>query len=85
MSTTTKRKNISEKLLEIKKNNPELFINTKAEEEKTNQLDGAKKAAQEIYKLYKSCVHAGFSEEQAWEITKIAIKTAIDNSYRQHN
>lgn len=81
MEKTPERKSISEKLLEIKKNNPELFVNMKAEVEKTNQLDGAKKAVQEFYKLYKTCVNAGFSEEQAWEITKII----INNSSRQHN
>lgn len=45
----------------------------KSELEKANRVETKDNAAQELYELYESYNKAGFTEEQAWELTKIIV------------
>lgn len=45
----------------------------KSELEKANCVETKDNAAQELYELYESYNKAGFTEEQAWELTKIIV------------
>ena len=45
----------------------------KCELEKANRVESKDNAAVELYEMYESYVKAGFTEEQAWELTKIII------------
>lgn len=45
----------------------------KKELEDANRVETKNNAAQELFELYESYVKAGFTEEQAWELTKIII------------
>lgn len=44
--------------------------------EKANRVESKNKSAAELYEMYQSYVTAGFTEEQAWELTKILINNA---------
>lgn len=48
----------------------------KHELEKANRVEVKNNAATEMYEIYESYIKAGFTTEQAWELTKII----IDNS-----
>lgn len=48
----------------------------KGEMETASRVEAKDKAATELYEQYESFVKAGFSEEQAWELTRIL----VDNS-----
>lgn len=48
----------------------------KCELEKVNRVANKNESATELYEMYQSFITAGFTEEQAWELTKII----IDNS-----
>ena len=41
--------------------------------EKANRVETKYNAATELYELYESYTKAGFTDEQAWELTKIII------------
>ena len=45
----------------------------KCELEKANRVESKNESAAELYEMYQSYVTAGFTEEQAWELTKILI------------
>lgn len=45
----------------------------KSELEKANRVETKDNAAQELYELYESYNKVGFTEEQAWELTKIIV------------
>lgn len=45
----------------------------KAELEKANRVKSKNESASELYELYLSFITAGFTKEQAWELTKIII------------
>lgn len=45
----------------------------KCELEKANRVETKDNAAKELYEMYESYVKAGFTAEQAWELTKIII------------
>ena len=48
----------------------------KCELEKANRVESKNESAAELYKMYQSYVTAGFTQEQAWELTKILITNA---------
>lgn len=48
----------------------------KCELEKANRVESKNESAAELYEMYQSYVTAGFTEEQAWELTKIIINNA---------
>lgn len=48
----------------------------KCDLEKANRVESKNESAAELYEMYQSCVTAGFTEEQAWELTKILINNA---------
>ena len=48
----------------------------KCEVEKANRVESKNESAAELYEMYQSYVTAGFTEEQAWELTKILINNA---------
>lgn len=48
----------------------------KCEMENANRIESKDNAAAELYEMYQSYVKAGFSEEQAWELTKIIINNS---------
>lgn len=48
----------------------------KSELEKANRVKDKNKSATELYERYQSYITAGFSDEQAWELTKILINNA---------
>ena len=48
----------------------------KCELEKANRVESKNKSAAELYEMYQSYVTAGFTQEQAWELTKILINNA---------
>lgn len=48
----------------------------KCELEKANRVESKDNAAVELYEMYESYVKAGFTEEQAWELTKIIINNS---------
>lgn len=48
----------------------------KCELEKANRVESKDNAAVELHKMYESYVKAGFTEEQAWELTKIIINNS---------
>lgn len=45
----------------------------KSELEKANRVETKDNAAQEPYELNESYIKVGFTEEQAWELTKIIV------------
>lgn len=45
----------------------------KHELEKANRVESKDNAATELYEMYESYVKAGFTDEQAWELTRIII------------
>lgn len=45
----------------------------KAELEKANRVESKNNSANELYEMYQSFITAGFTDEQAWELTKIII------------
>lgn len=45
----------------------------KLELEKANRGETKDDAAQELYEVYEAYTKAGFTEEQAWELTKIIV------------
>lgn len=45
----------------------------KCELEKANRVESKNESAAELYEMYQSYVTAGFTQEQAWELTKILI------------
>ena len=49
----------------------------KFELEKANRVETKDNAAQELYELYESYNKAGFTEEQAWELTRIIVNNGI--------
>ena len=48
----------------------------KCELEKANRVESKNESATELYEMYQSYVTAGFTKEQAWELTKILITNA---------
>lgn len=48
----------------------------KYELEKANRVESKNESAAELYEMYQSYVTVGFTEEQAWELTKILINNA---------
>ena len=48
----------------------------KCELEKANRVESKNESAAELYEMYQSYVTAGFTQEQAWELTKILITNA---------
>lgn len=48
----------------------------KCEVEKANRVESKNESVAELYEMYQSYVTAGFTEEQAWELTKILINNA---------
>lgn len=52
----------------------------KCELEKAYRVENKNESATELYEMYQSFITAGFTEEQAWELTKII----IDNSTTKH-
>lgn len=48
----------------------------KCEVEKANRVESKNESAAELYEMYQPYVTAGFTEEQAWELTKILINNA---------
>ena len=48
----------------------------KCELEKANRVESKNESGAELYEIYQSYVTAGFTEEQAWELTKILINNA---------
>lgn len=48
----------------------------KCEVEKANRVESKNESAAELYEMYQSYVTDGFTEEQAWELTKILINNA---------
>lgn len=60
---------------EIKSKNDEIR-SLKCELENANRVESKDNAAKELYEIYESHVKAGFSEGQAWELTKIIINNS---------
>ncbi len=60
---------------EIQSKNEEIKA-LKCEMENANRVESKDKAATELYEMYESYVKAGFSEEQAWELTRIIINNS---------
>ena len=54
-------------------NNHNQIAALKQELEKVNRIENKNQSATELYEMYQSYVTAGFSQEQAWELTKILI------------
>lgn len=48
----------------------------KYELEKANRVENNDKAASQLYEMYESHIKAGFTNEQAWELTKIMVNNA---------
>lgn len=48
----------------------------KCELEKASRVETKDNAANELYEMYESYVKAGFTAEQAWELTKIIINNS---------
>lgn len=48
----------------------------KCELEKANRVESNNESAAKLYEIHQSYVTAGFTEEQAWELTKILINNA---------
>lgn len=48
----------------------------KCDLEKANRVESKDNAAVELHEMYESYVKAGFTEEQAWELTKIIINNS---------
>lgn len=48
----------------------------KQELENANRIESKNQSATELYEMYQSYVTAGFTGEQAWELTKILINNA---------
>lgn len=71
MATKTK----AELEQEIKDNHNQIAA-LKQELEKVNRIENKNQSATELYEIYRSYVTAGFTEEQAWELTKILINNA---------
>lgn len=57
-------------------NNHNQIAALKQELEKVNRIENKNQSATELYEMYQSYVTAGFSQEQAWELTKILINNA---------
>ena len=68
MATKTK----AELEKEICDNQDEIKL-LKCELEKANRVESKDNAAVELYEMYESYVRAGFTDTQAWELTKIII------------
>lgn len=71
MATKTK----AELEKEICDNQDEIKL-LKCELEKANRVENNDKAASQLYEMYESCIKAGFTNEQAWELTKIMVNNA---------
>lgn len=57
-------------------NNHNQIAALKQELEKVNRIKNKNQSATELYEMYQSYVTAGFSQEHAWELTKILINNA---------
>lgn len=66
----TKIKSELEREIEDNRNQIECL---KCELEKANRVETKDNAATELYEMYESYTNAGFTAEQAWELTKIII------------
>lgn len=44
--------------------------------EEALKVEKYKDAAVELYKMYDSCIKAGFTEEQAWKLTEILVNNS---------
>lgn len=60
---------------EIRRKNEEIKT-LKWELETANRVERNEESASDLYGIYLSYVNAGFTEEQAWELTKILINNA---------
>lgn len=60
---------------EIERNKAQI-CELKHELETANRIENKDKAATELHEMYESYIKAGFSDEQAWEITKIIINNS---------
>lgn len=55
------------------KNSREQIECLKLELEKASRVETKNDAAQEFYEMYEAYTKAGFTKEQAWELTKIIV------------
>lgn len=69
----TKTKAELEKEIADNRNQIDAF---KQELENVNRIESKNQSAIELYEVYQSYVTAGFTKEQAWELTKILINNA---------
>lgn len=51
----------------------------KCELEQANRVENNDKSATQLYEIYESHIKAGFTNEQAWELTKIMVNYATMN------
>lgn len=66
-------KELTEQIMELHKKHTEEMRSLEEQREQALKTERYDEAATEIHNLYNSYVKAGFTEEQAWELVKLAI------------
>lgn len=78
MAKTT-AKEITEQVMELRKKQTEEMRQLEEQREEALKTEKYDDGAVELKNMYDSYIRAGFSEEQAWELTKIM----VDNSTKR--
>jgi len=68
-----KTKELTQQISELHKKQTEEMRTLEEQREQAIKAEKHDEAAQELHNLYDSYIRAGFSEEQAWELTKIIV------------
>lgn len=68
-----KTKELTQLISELHKKQTEEMRTLEEQREQAIKAEKHDEAAQELHNLYDSYIRAGFSEEQAWELTKIIV------------
>jgi len=68
-----KKKQLTQQISELHKKQTEEMRTLEEQREQAIKAEKHDEAAQELHNLYDSYIRAGFSEEQAWELTKIIV------------
>lgn len=69
-------KELTEKICELHKAQTEEMRALEEQREEALKVEKYDEGAQELHNLYESYIRAGFTEEQAWELTVIAVTNA---------
>lgn len=75
----SKAKELTEQVAELHKKQTEEMKSLEEQREQALKEERHDEAAQELHNMYNSFIKAGFTEEQAWELTK----TMFDNSTKK--